>query len=466
MVAAATAIVAASLPGSAAAAPDRTRGHWIARYDGGSGNDEAWALAASPDGTRVYVTGPSNNDYATVSYDAATGAQLWVQRFDGPSNADDTATAIGVSPDGSSVFVTGYSSWTNGIDYVTEAIDATTGVPMWIHRYDGPAHGFDFAQFLAVSPDGARVYVSGFSADATGEYDYATQALDPATGHSLWVRRFDGSAHLQDEPRAMAVSPDSATVYVTGYADMGGTGDDYVTIAYQAANGSVRWTKSYNGPGNSSDIADGVTVSPDSSIVYLTGESAGVSSSWDYATMALHAAHGRPIWLRRYNGPGNDFDKPRGIAVSPDGASVFVTGFSEGVASLWDYATIGYIASTGAPIWLQRFGGPANGYDLADGLAMTQDGRTVFVVGHIDTHGSATDYATVAYAASTGRRIGVRRYKGPQRGGNDLAVAISVSADQVFVTGRSDGGSTFEDFASLAYWIGPGSDPGAPSSSP
>jgi glucose dehydrogenase len=52
---------------------------WAARYDGGgSGNDIAYAVAVSPDSSKVFVTGPSvgansignktDYDYATVAY--------------------------------------------------------------------------------------------------------------------------------------------------------------------------------------------------------------------------------------------------------------------------------------------------------------------------------------------------------------------------------------------------------------
>ncbi len=146
------------------------------------------------------------------------------------------------------------------------------------------------------------------------------------------------------------------------------------------------------------DFAGSVAVSPDGATVFVTGGSTGATSGWDYATVAYSAATGARRWVSRYNGPGNGTDLAGSVAVSPDGATVFVTGFSTGATSADDYATVAYAAATGARLWASRYNGPGNKTDQATSLAVGPAGDTVYVTG--DSFGGAgadLDYATVAY---------------------------------------------------------------------
>ena len=65
----------------------------------------------------MYVTGFSYgrnqvDDYATLAYSAATGAQLWVRRYHSPGSSINNALSLAVSP-ADTVFVTGSSAKTS-----------------------------------------------------------------------------------------------------------------------------------------------------------------------------------------------------------------------------------------------------------------------------------------------------------------------------------------------------------------
>jgi hypothetical protein len=400
-VATAAAATAARQPATSAAAAGKLAASgallWVRR------SGAADLLAVGPAGHRVYVTGTSSGDggpdYSTAAYSAATGARRWAARYDGPANGVDSAGSVAVSPGGGRVYVTGSSlGTTTSWDYATVAYSAATGARLWVARYD--TGGADGARAVAVSPDSSTVYVTGTS--VTGDagpcsgYAYDTVAYNAATGTQLWAACWADSGGF-DVAAALAVSPDGARVYVTGEARNGISCDrcaNYGTVAYDAATGARLWTRQYDGGGF--DDAAAVAVSPDGSRLYVTGTSYGGpvgDADADYATIAYNAVSGARLWARWYNGPGNSRDVAQAMAVSPAG-TVLVTGYSLGVTSRADYATIAY-KPAGTRLWVRRYNGPASGVDAATAVAAR--GGRVFVTGHSDPIASGPDYATIAY---------------------------------------------------------------------
>ncbi len=215
---------------------------WLRRYHGGA-DDFAAGLAVAPDGSRVYVTGTSSGakglDYVTLAYAAATGAEAWTNRFDGlplqSTRSDDVASGIAASADGSRVFVTGTSSGSpeTGLDMHTIAYSASTGAPLWIQR-TGSARGVDDQAFaLAVAPDDLRVYVVGRAWNGTRGFDATITALDAATGLPVWSRTRGGAG--MDAAYAVAVGAD-ANVHMTGSRDEPSTARLFVASFGRAVN--------------------------------------------------------------------------------------------------------------------------------------------------------------------------------------------------------------------------------------
>jgi WD40 repeat protein len=437
---------------------------WVRRYDRSKNYDVARAIGVSPDGLTVFVTGRSTDrfgfaDFGTLAYDAASGAKRWMRNFDSGNGQGDIANALAVSPDGRTVFVAGQAQgFSPNAHYGTLAYDAATGAQLWFKLYVGPAEDWEVAHALAVSPDGTTVFVTGESTGSSGNLDYATVAYDAATGAQVWVMRYNGPANSNDIAREIALSPDGSTVFVAGSSHAGSpTWKDYAIIAYDAASGNQLWVKRYNGPGSDSDYATALAVSPDGQTVFVSGASQRAHGrNHDYATVAYDAANGTQLWVSRYDGPANNQDIARALAVSRNGTQVFVTGksFAGPDGGSYDYATVAYDALDGTQLWVSRYNGPGNRKDGAPSLAVAPGGSWIYVTGWSWAASSGYDYATIAYAAANGAQRWVRRYKDPE-GSADFANALAVNPDgsRIFVTGRrlvsAEGGDW--DYTTVAY---------------
>jgi hypothetical protein len=212
------------------------------------------------------------------------------------------------------------------------------------------------------------------------------QSVDTA-----WVRRYNGSGNSDDYANAIAVDG-SGNVYVTGWSYGSGTGYDYAIIKYYS-NGDTAWVRRYNGAGNSNDYANSIAVDG-SGNVYVTGESEGSGTGYDYATIKYYS-NGDTAWVRRYNGPGNGYDAAFGIAVDGSG-NVYVTGRSYSSGTSEDYATIKYDPN-GDTAWTIRYDGPANSNDEAYAL-IVDNSSNIYVTGSSRGSGTGYDYCTIKYA--------------------------------------------------------------------
>jgi len=403
---------------------------WVKRYSStGKGSDVASAVAVSPGGGRVFVTGDSHgaatfdvSDYLTAAYNAATGVRLWTARYIGLGSLD-YAGAVAVSPDGATVFVTGasYAPGSNS-DYATVAYRAADGTQLWVARYNGPGNEGDFAAAVSVARDGTKVFVTGTSFDSADETSgMATVAYGASDGAQLWVDRIDGPGG--NTGGSAIVSPGGNRVFVTGEFQSKADNAEYGTVAYNATTGARLWARRFTGRGG---------------------------SHYDYTTLAYSVRTGARLWLKRYNSGGIYGDFAHSVAVSP-GGTVLVTGEIRGFPgpNTGDYATVAY-SPGGHQLWARRYSGPGNHSDAAHAVAAPGNGR-VYVTG-TSRGGSATgdDYATVAYNVRTGALVWVRRYNGPASG-VDSATALAARGGRVFVTGGSAGTISGDDYATIAY---------------
>ena len=207
-------------PGTSHAAVTPGTELWAKKISG-TLNAEGNAIAVSPSGSTVFVTGTIDGVFATAAF-SSSGSKLWVRTYDAsPSDCClDTGRAVAVAPDGATVFVTGYGQTVDGVvDQVTIAYDAGTGDELWNELYDrgsmdgNPDTGSqkDYASGLVVSPDGDTVYTAGEAdevIDDTIYTDYSALAYDAATGDLKWQKWYDAGVGGWDSARSIDDQPE------------------------------------------------------------------------------------------------------------------------------------------------------------------------------------------------------------------------------------------------------------------
>ncbi len=426
---------------------------WVARYNGPGNNfDDAYAIAVDGFGN-VYVTGGSTgsgttSDYATIKYNSS-GEEQWTARYNGIGNDYDCAYALAIDSMGNT-YVTGESIF-SGVDsdYVTIKYDST-GAEQWTARYKGPGNDTDYPSAIAVDGSG-NVYITGGS-KGSGIYpynfDYATIKYN-SEGVELWSARYNGPEDSDDFAWSIAVDG-SGNVYVTGESAGLSSQYDYATIKYNSL-GVEQWVMRYNGPGNSQDYAKEIVVDSQEN-VYIAGYSEGSGTSFDYATIKYDNA-GVEQWVTRYDGPGSGADWVYGMAIDSSD-NIYVTGFSNSSSTYTDnldYATVKY-NSSGVEQWVARYDSPANDLDWAEAIAVDRLGN-VYVTGWSYGPETYADYVTIKYN-SAGVEQWIARYNGVENI-YDCAFAIAVDYPRnVYVTGRTESSGTYPnycDYGTIKY---------------
>jgi hypothetical protein len=459
--AAASAVPAPSAARGAAAASHSGSGTvpggselWVRRFTGRTGRSAfGSSVAASPDGSVVYVTGTTGQQltgkaraYTTVAYNAATGAMLWQAHFQGSDEhfpfggLDSREPFIKVSPDGSTVFVVGAIPHGAPKSYLILAYNAATGAQLWTAEPVQGAGSLALDQPVAVSPDSSTVYVTG-STFGRSPVAYTTVALNAATGAQVWVANTSFPPLRQHLASAIAASPDGSAVFVTGQNG---------TVALNASTGAALWQDNYKLRWDRGPAA--VAVSPTSSTVYVTG-GARVGTTNSDLTIAYNAATGARVWRARYEGPGGGAGGSRGLALSPDGLRLVITTSQFRTDGSQEFNTLGYDAATGTRLWSAVYAGPPGHNAIPEAIAISPDGSAVFVTGFVEAS-SAVQYATFGYATATGAQLWQVRLTG-LAGAQTIPLSLAVSPDssRVYVTGASSQNPVWgpSEYLTVAY---------------
>jgi uncharacterized delta-60 repeat protein len=257
-----------------------------------------------------------------------------------------------------------------------------------------------------------------------------------------WISHYGSGLAPAYDVATDIVTDSSGNIYITGYSTKKPYGVDYYTEKLNNL-GERQWSVRYDG--GFADLAAKIEIDCLGN-VYVTGYSWGLGTDYDYATVKYNNV-GVEQWVARYDGPGNGYDRPYALAVDKEG-NVYVAGSSYDSENFDDYATVKY-NTMGEEQWFARYNGPGNGYDGANDVTVDIDGN-VYVTGCVFGSGTEYDYGTIKYN-SKGVELWTAFYNGPANN-RDYATAIAVDKNcNVYITGTSFNSIIECDYATLKY---------------
>lgn len=287
------------------------------RY-GGSGSEDARGVARTSDGgfvmagyTRSY--GAGGDDMFVVKTDSA-GNLLWARAIG--DTANDQAYAVAVTPD-AGIAVVGYSysssSWHSAVIVKLDA----DGTFLWARRFYYASTEYDDFYSMVVTPDAGFVLGGrDLSAFGAGVHDLLLVKLN-STGNTVWTRGFRNDGW--DDSWSI-VNASGGDIVLAGRTEGPGTyDDDILVMRVNATSGALRWARMFRG--DSTDWAWGVAGTPDGGFAVV-----GNSNSWGSSAIILKVdSMGSLSWAKRV--PGSS---AYAVAVAGDGGIVVAgtSGFS------------------------------------------------------------------------------------------------------------------------------------------
>jgi len=349
---------------------------WAWEY-GGTGTDVGYSIIMSPDGKSLYVTGfemsdpyGGQGDIFVMKMNPATGTVIWKNQYGGALS--DRGYSIAVSPNGHYLYVTGCekSDTAGDWDIFVMKLDMANGYVLWKNRRGGT--GNDEGNSIVVSPDGKYLYVTGMeNSYSQGGYDIFVMKMDSAIGYVLWINRYGGDG--DDYGNSIAISPNGQDLYVTGSENPWII--DYILVAELPTNGGTGRMTRYGGTGMF-DEGYSIAVSADGQSLYVTGgETSDSAGDRDVFVMKLNTGGG-VAWKNHYGGTGND----RGSSIAIKGTNLYVTGYTEEDGSNDENIFVMKLNGNGGVVWKNKYGGTGN--ERGKSIAVSPDGTSLYVTGY------------------------------------------------------------------------------------
>jgi outer membrane protein assembly factor BamB len=311
------------------------------------------------------------------------------------------------------------------------------GTRLWVEHYAGTTRGsVDEALALTTSPDGARVYVAGYSSTAPG--GFAVLAYRARTGERLWR----GTFPFADGQEIWGVSDVVATRdRVVATVALLDRGDRMAAVAFDADTGHAAWLWT------NAHRSDATGLATNGGMIVVAGNE-GPRRNGDRVVVGLRAASGRRVWHRIVrDDDGNAYAE----SLAVDRGIAYVTGGTE-TATGWNVRTTAYAAADGGALWNDTIGGLSS----ATIAGLTPDGAVLVVAGTRWGTTTVDRWGVVRYDTATGTHDPLRTLD-PAYPGDVLEMTADADASTVFFAGvRYVGAAPDQDAAVAAVDVATG----------
>lgn len=305
---------------------------------------QAPSIAASPDGNTLYVTGWRS----VFKSDLVAVVDARTMKTTSTMHVGYDPRTLAISPDGSTLYVNHWGTFkVSVLDTKTATVTNTITLRKPPGFYEALLDGADEQMSMMVSPDGAHVYVMSTKSGKLSVIDTRTQSLE----RTIEVRERKGiiDSWSVNAPDSIAISSDSATMYVTDQDEKSlATVDLAKNTVTRTSNVGAIEVKRFN------PTARIMALAPDG-LVYLASFAEDSIKVFDprLGKVVKRIAVG--------NGPVN-------VTVSPNGAAIYViNGLSKSVSVI--SSSTGAVSST-TPMSF-----------VPDNIVFTADGEQAFVIG-------------------------------------------------------------------------------------
>jgi len=244
--------------------------------------------------------------------------------------------------------------------------------------------------------------------------------------------------------RFISIDNSGSIIVAGGIASNSG---DYLTIKYNSS-GVQQWISTYNGAANDKDSPFAITVD-DLNNIYVTGWSKGIGTNYDFATIKYNSS-GVQQWVARYNGTGNLEDLAYAIAVDSL-YNVYVTGqtLSDTITLGNDMITIKYNLA-GVQQWVKTYHGSRyRGWDCSKSVTIDRS-NNIYITGFSSDSVTGQSFATIKYDQN-GIQQWVANYNGANPGIDEARFIKVDENSNVYVSGYSEGAMRYDDYATVKY---------------